>query len=86
MRYCLYVFDGIGFAGLCISAALVASLSSLARLMLRYSLQCKEQSLEALRRMCWTEIVSMTKTHKNGSNWIVIRLWKFSFLVGVKGE
>jgi hypothetical protein len=39
-----------------------------------------------LRRMCWTEIVSMTKTHKNGSNWIVIRLWKFSFLVGVKGE
>jgi hypothetical protein len=31
-------------------------------------------------------MLSMTRTVKNGSNWIVIRFWKFSFLVGVKGE
>jgi hypothetical protein len=29
-------------------------------------------------------MVSMTRTTKNGSNWIVIRTWKFSFLLGVK--
>jgi hypothetical protein len=26
----------------------------------------------------------MTQAQKNGSNWLIIRLWKFSFLVGVK--
>jgi hypothetical protein len=39
-----------------------------------------------LRRLRQTQIVSMTRTSKNGSNWIVIRAWKFSFLVGVKGD
>jgi hypothetical protein len=31
-----------------------------------------------------TEIISMTQAQKNGSNWLIVRLWKFSFLVGVK--
>ncbi len=86
MRYLLAGFDLIGFTGLSISAALVASLTSLLRLTLKCFLELKEQASKRLRRLQSTEMVSITRTVKNGSNWIVIRLWRFSFLVGIKGE
>ena len=86
MKSYLYVFDLIGFTALSISAVLVASTSSLARWTLSASLRWKEQISKSLRRLRQTQIVSMTRTSKNGSNWIVIRAWKFSFLVGVKGD
>lgn len=84
MRLFLSGLDLIGFMGLSISAALVASVLSLLELTLNASLRWKEQALKALRRARLTEIVSMTRTRKNGSSWIVVRLWRFSFLVGVK--
>ena len=86
MRLFLSGLDLIGFMGVCTSAALVASVSSLLRLTLSAFLRWKEQLSKKLRRLRQTEMVSMTRTSKNGSNWLVIRAWKFSFLVGVKGE
>lgn len=86
MRLFLSGLDLIGFMGVCTSAALVASVLSLLRLTLSAFLRWKEQSLKALRRLRQTQIVSMTRTSKNGSNWIVVRFWKFSFLVGVKDK
>lgn len=86
MRLFLSGLDLIGFMGVCTSAALAASVLSLLRLTLNAFLKWKEQISESLRRLHSTQIVSMTRTSKSGSNWIVIRAWKFSFLVGVKGE
>jgi hypothetical protein len=86
MRYLLAGLDLIGFTGLCTSAVLVASLFSFVQLTLRYLLKLKEKTSKTFRRLHSTEMLSMTRTVKNGSNWIVIRFWKFSFLVGVKGE
>lgn len=84
MRFYLSALDLIGFMGVCTSAALVASTLSLLRLTLVAFLRCKEQISKSLRRLQQTQTVSMTRTSKNGSNWIVVRIYGFSFLVGAK--
>ena len=84
MKLFLSGLDLVGFTALSTSAVVVALVSSLLRLTLSASLRLKEKASENFRRLRSTEIVSVTQAQKNGSNWLIIRLWKFSFLVGVK--
>lgn len=83
MRLFLLGFvDMIGFVALCTSAVLVSLVLSLFRLSTVVFLAVGEKIWKIFRRL--NQITTMTRTHKNGSNWIVVRIWKFSFLLGVK--
>ncbi len=84
MKLFLSGLDLIGFTVLSTSAVVVALVSSLLHLTLSASLKLKEKASENFRRLRSAEIVSMTQAQKNGSKWLIVRLWKFSFLVGVK--
>lgn len=84
MKLFLFGLDVVGFMGVCISAATVAAISSSLRLTLNVTRRWKKKALQRFRRIKLPTLVSMTRTTKNGSNWIVVRFWKFSFLVGVK--
>lgn len=86
MKLFLFGLDAVGFMGVCTFAATVAVISSSLRLMLNVIRKWKKKALQRFRRIKLPTLVSITRTTKNGSNWLVIRAWKFSFLVGVKGE
>lgn len=84
MRYLYAGLDLIGFVALCTSSVAVSSVSSLLRWMGIRSIRQSQQALEALQDMNKRGIVSISKAEKNGSNWIVVRVWKLSLLVGVR--
>lgn len=86
MRLFLFGLDAVGFMGVCTFAATAAVISSSLRLTLNVIQKWKKKALQRFRRIKFPTLVSMTRTTKNGSNWIVIRAWKFSFLVGIKGD
>jgi len=86
MKLFLFGLDAVGFMGVSIFAATVAAISSLLRLILNVIRIWKKKALQRFRRIKLPTLVSMTRTTKIGSDWIVIRAWKFSFLLGVKGD
>lgn len=84
MRLFLSISDRIGFAALCISSALAASSLSLLRVTQRYSVAwLKAVGGEVAQAISKLPKV-ITTTRKGEMKWIVISVWKFKFLMGMK--
>lgn len=80
MRLFLSVSDRIGFAALCISGALAASVSSLLRLILRYLLRLYLGAMKKARNP-----FAFNRLEKNGTKWYRLKIGSYSFMIG-KGK
>ncbi len=86
MKSFLLGLDLIGFTGLCTSAALVSVASSLLRLTVKHSLALGEKILRFSRIILSRMPATINRTQKGNTNWLVLKVWKFSVLFGMKGE
>ena len=83
MKYYLLISEIIGFVAISISAATVSIVSSFLRLIMSYPLKLAAAILNFIHKFSQQ---AFTRTNKNGTNWIVIRLGKFSILLGRKND
>ena len=83
MKFYLFVSEIIGFVAISISAVTVSLLFSFLRLILRYVLKLIAMVLNSIHSFSQN---AFTRTSKNGTNWLVIRLGKFSILLGRKND
>jgi len=83
MKYYLLISEIIGFVVISMSAATVSIVSSFLQLILRYVLKLAAAILNSIHSFSQN---AFTRTNKNGTNWIVIRLGKFSILLGKKAN
>ncbi len=83
MKYYLLISEIIGFVVISMSAAMVSIVSSFLQLILRYVLKLIAAILNSIHSFSQSVF---TRTNKNGTNWIVIRLGKFSILLGKKND
>ncbi len=86
MKLFLLSLDLIGFTGLCTSAALVSVALSLLRLTVKHSLALREKILRFSRIILSRMPATISRTQKENTNWLVLKVWKFSVLFGMKGE
>jgi len=83
MKFYLFVSEIIGFVAISISAAMVSLVFSFSRLTLSYVLKLIAMVLSSIQSFSQN---AFTRTNKNGTNWLVIRLGKFSILLGRKND
>lgn len=81
MKYYLFVSEIIGFVAISTSAATVSIVFSFLRLTLSYVLKLIAIVLNYIHSFSQN---AFTRTNKNGTNWLVIRLGNFSILLGRK--
>jgi len=83
MKYFLFVSEIIGFVAISTSAVMVSLAFSFLRLTLSYALKLIAMALKSIHSFSQNVF---TRTTKNGTNWLVIRLGKFSILLGRKND
>lgn len=84
MKLFLFVLDAIGFTGILIAAVAASIASSCARLTLNCLMKLLEEIGKFLRRMRSKMPAIISRTRKNGTEWLVIKVGKFSILLGRK--
>ncbi len=84
MKLFLFASDLLGFTALSISAALAASVSSLLRSILKYFLRSARWIISRCRGLRQKMQSPVTRARKNDTSWLVIKIWRLSFLVGIK--
>ncbi len=83
MKWFLLSLDLLGFVVLCTLAVLASLLSSVGRWLLVLALKLIRHFYQTITRLMKETITTATK---NETRWIVIRLGKFSILLGKKNE
>ena len=83
MKYYLFISEIIGFVAISTSAVMVSIVFSFSRLITSYVLKLVATVLNSIHKLSQNVF---TRTNKNGTNWIVIRLGKFSILLGKKND
>jgi ABC-type nickel/cobalt efflux system permease component RcnA len=81
MKYFLFVSEIIGFVAISTSAVMVSLAFSFLRLTLSYVLKLIAMVLRFLSAL---KMKTFQRTTKGGSDWLVVRIGKFSILLGKK--
>lgn len=83
MKYFLFISDLIGFVALSISAVLVSLVSSVALSILRLAIRLLSKLYQIITKLSKETISTATKAD---TQWLVIRIGKFSILLGRKND